>query len=185
MFFGCDFSEEALKKSKKRLYMTGSIMLAIGIISLLMPMLASFAVETLTGMLLLSVGLCSAYAAYSAFKIKDNPWQEIFMSVISFAAGFIFIAHPLAGIMTLSFLLSIWFLLDGIVKVYEYFRMRSIGGSLWVLVSGILGVILAFMMWNNIFTGAAMVGVILGINLTFGGLSLIMLGRGCSSMLKR
>ena len=53
------------------------------------------------------------------------------------------------------------------------------------MLSGILGIILAFMMWQNVFTGAAVIGIILGINLIFSGMSLIMLGRGCSDMSKK
>ena len=87
--------------------------------------------------------------------------------------------------MTLSILLAAYFLIDGVTKIVEYFRVKSIGGSLWIMLSGILGIILAFMMWQNVFTGAAVIGIILGINLIFSGMSLIMLGRGCSDMSKK
>ena len=68
----------------------------------------------------------------------------------------------------------------GITKVIEYFRVREIEGSIWILISGFLGIILSVMMWKNLFTGAAVIGIILGINLVFSGISLILLGRGCS-----
>lgn len=185
MIFTGNFDPENLKKSKKRFYTAGAIMTFIGFISLIMPLLASFAIETLVGFLLLSVGFGNAISAYRAFKEKETPWQEIFMALISFAAAFIFLLNPLAGIMTLSFLLSLYFLIDGVVKLVEYFRLRALGGSLWVLISGLLGILLAFMMWKNFFTGAVLIGTILGIDLIFGGISLIMLGRGCSEAEKR
>ena len=159
-------------------------MLALGFGSLAMPLLASLAVETLLGCMLLAVGSGSAFGAFSAVRSGDSPWQQAFMAVISVAAGIIFLTHPLAGVMTLSMLLAAYFLIDGVTKIAEYFRIREIGGSLWILLSGLLGVALAFMMWNNWLTGASMIGVVLGIDLVFSGVSLILLGRGCSKLSK-
>ncbi len=160
-------------------------MLLLGFVSLSMPLLASLAVETMIGCLLLAVGLSSAFGAFSAVRAGDSPWQQAFMAVISIAAGVIFLTHPLAGVMTLSMLLAAYFLVDGVTKVIEYFRIREIGGSLWILCSGALGIILAFMMWNNMLTGASMIGIVLGVDLVFSGISLILLGRGCSNIEKK
>lgn len=184
MLFAGNFSADDLKKSKKRFYWIGGIMLAIGLVSLSMPMLASFAIETFIGCLLLSVAFCNAFGAFTGFKSGDKPWQQTFMAIISFAAGVIFLTHPLAGVFTLSILLAAYFMVDGVTKVMEYFRVREIGGSLWILVSGILGIVLAFMMWRNFFTGAAVIGIILGVDLIFSGVALLLLGKGCSEASK-
>ena len=159
-------------------------MLVLGLVSLSMPLLASLAVETVIGCLLLAVGFGSAVGAFGAVRSGDSPWQQAFMAFISIAAGIVFLTHPLAGVMTLGMLLSAYFLIDGVTKVVEYFRIREIGGSLWILLSGALGVLLAFMMWNNWLTGASMIGIVLGIDLIFSGVSLILLGRGCSKLSK-
>ncbi len=184
MFFTGNFSKDNLTKSKKRFYLVGGLMLLLGFLSLSMPLMASFAIETLIGGLLMAVGICQAVSALRGFGDGDKPWQSTFMAVISFAAGLIFLIHPLAGVMTISVLLAVYFMVDGITKVIEYLRLREINGSVWILISGILGIILALMMWKNFFTGAAIIGIILGINLTFSGISLIILGRGCSKASK-
>ena len=101
--------KEDFVKSKRRFYVVGAIMLALGFVSLSMPLLASFAVETMIGCLLLAVGLGSAFGAFSAMRSGDSPWQQAFMAVISVAAGVVFLTHPLAGVMTLSMLLSAYF----------------------------------------------------------------------------
>ena len=184
MAFISKSSKEYLEKSKKRLYLFGGITLFIGFLSLAMPLLASFAVEALVGGLLLAVGINEGIGAFRCFKDGDNPWQQLFMAVISLAAGLIFLFRPLAGVMTLSILLSAYFLIDGVTKVVEYFRLREVKGSIWILISGILGIILAFLMWKNIFTGIVMVGVLFGVNLVFSGMCMILLGRACSKASK-
>ncbi len=185
MLFMGKCSKEDFAKNKKRFYLVGAVMLLIGFVSLSMPLLASFAVETVVGCLLLAVGFGSAFGAFGAVRSGDSPWQQAFMAVISIIAGIIFLTHPLAGVMTLSMLLSAYFLVDGVTKVIEYFRIREIGGSLCILLSGALVSILAFKMWKNFFTCASMIGIVLGIDLVFSGMSLILLGRGCSNIEKK
>lgn len=178
-------NKETLVKSKKRFYIVGGLMLVFGILSLSMPMLASFAIETLVGCLLLAVGLCQAVNAFQGFGNGDKPWSQIIMAILSFLAGFVFLANPIAGVVTLSMFLACYFLIYGFTKIFEYFRLREIGGSVWVLISGLLDVILFFLMWRNFFTGASVIGIILGVNLVFSGVAFITLGRGCSDALKQ
>lgn len=180
MFFTGKFSKEDLKKNKRRFYLIGGLMLLLGFISLTMPLVASFAVETIVGLLLIAVAFSQGWSAFKGFSDGGKPWQETIMAVAAIITGFIFLIHPVAGVMTLSIILAAYFMADGVTKIIEYFRIREIEGSIWILVSGLLGVVLSIMMWNNLFTGAAVIGIILGINLVFSGISLILLGRGCS-----
>ena len=180
MLFTGKFSKEDLKKNKRRFYLIGGLMFLLGLISLTMPLLASFAVETIVGLLLIAVAFSQGWSAFRGFADGGKPWQEIIMAVAAMAAGFIFLVHPVAGVMTLSIILAAYFMADGVTKIIEYFRIREIDGSVWILVSGLLSVILSVMMWKNLFTGASVIGIILGINLLFSGISLILLGRGCS-----
>ena len=185
MFFAVSsFNEEELNRKKHRFYLAGAVMLAIGIASIAMPLAASFAIETALGLLLLCVGLCNAVGAFAGFKGGEKPIQETVMAVISFMAGAIFILRPTAGVMTIGYLLAAYFLADGVVRIIGYFNVMKIGGSVWMLVSGILGIILSVMMWKNVFTGAAMIGIILGLDLILGGTALIFLGRGCAKSIR-
>ena len=184
MFFAITMTEEELRRKKFRYSLAGAIMLMIGVASIAMPLAASFAIETALGLLLLCVGLCNAIGAFAGFKSGDKPLQMTVMAVISFLAGAIFILRPAAGVMTISILLAAYFLVDGVVRIIGYFSVIKIGGSVWMLVSGVLGIILAVMMWKNVFTGAAVIGIILGLDLIMGGTALLFLGRGCARCLK-
>lgn len=184
MLFDCEFTKEQCAKTKRRAYIVGALMLIIGFLSLSMPLLASFAIETLLGCFLLAVGLSNAFSAYGAFREGVTPWHHIFMAVISVLAGIVFLTHPVAGVITLSMILAAYFLADGVYKVVQFFRLRKVGGSFWMLLSGALGILLAFLMWRNFFEGATVIGIILGFDLIFSGVSLIMIGRGFSEMSK-
>ena len=184
MFFAVEMSETELRRKKRRFYLAGAIMLLIGAASIAMPLAASFAIETALGLLLLCVGLCNAVSAFAGFKSGDKPVQETVMATVSFLAGAIFVLRPTAGVMTISFLLAAYFLVDGVVKIIGYFNIMKLGGSVWLLVSGVLGILLAFMMWKNVFTGAAVIGIILGLDLIVGGTALVFLGKGCAKCIE-
>ena len=68
MLFTGKFSKEDLKKSKRRFYFIGGLMLLLGLISLSMPLIASFAVETIVGMLTIAV----AFSRGNAFRAGDG-----------------------------------------------------------------------------------------------------------------
>ena len=184
MLLNGEFSKENCVKAKRRAYIVGALMLIIGFLSLSMPLMASFAIETLLGFFLLAVGLSNAFSAYGAFREGVTPWHHIFMAVISVLAGIVFLTHPVAGVITLSMILAAYFLADGVYKVVQFFRLRKVGGSFWMLLSGALGILLAFLMWRNFFECATVIGIILGFDLIFSGVSLIMIGRGFSEMSK-
>ena len=180
MFFMCELNEDNIKKSRKRFYLIGGLMTLLGIIALAMPLLVSFAIETLIGIILMVTALSQAIASYRGFADGDKPWQEVIMTIIAFVAGFIFLAKPMAGALTIAFLLSFYFFLEGIFKLLEYFALRKIYGSIWMLFSGIIALFLAFAMWNNLITAASMIGIVFGVNLLFGGISFLLIGYGCS-----
>lgn len=174
-------TKDDLLKNKTRFYWTGALMLFTGFIALWMPLAASFAIEMLVGWLLVVAGCAQVYGAYKAFKDKTGGWWEVFSSLCAFVAGFLFITKPLAGVLTLSILLSAYFLVDGVTKIIQYWNIRHIDGAVWTLVSGVLSLVLAWLMWQNMVTGIAMIGVVLGVDFIFGGMSMIFLGKGCSA----
>ncbi|NLV81727.1 MAG: hypothetical protein GXZ18_01790 [Synergistaceae bacterium] len=178
--FLCELDKTNIQKSKNRFYLIGGLMSLVGILALAMPFLVAFAIEMFIGGLLLATGLFQAIAAFKGFSDGDKPWQQIFMAIIAFAAGFIFFAKPLAGVLTIAIILSVYFLLEGILKIMEYISVRGIPGAGWILFSGIIAILLAFMMWNNLVTATAMIGILFGVNLLFGGISFLLLGHGCS-----
>lgn len=182
MFFMCELDEKNVKKSKNRFYLIGGLMALVGILALARPLMVSFAIETFIGALLLVTGIFQAIASFKGFSDGDRPWQQIFMAILAFATGFIFFAKPLAGALTIALLLSVYFLLEGIFKIMEYFSVRKIPGSGWILFSGIIAILLAIIMWNNLITATAMIGIIFGVNMLFGGISFLLLGHGCSKV---
>ncbi len=101
MLFTGKFSKEDLKKNK-RFYFIGGLMLLLGLISLSMPLLASFAVETIVGLLLIAVAFSQGWALSGDSVTVGSPGRRQLCAIAAMAAGFIFLIHPVAGVMTLA-----------------------------------------------------------------------------------
>lgn len=185
MIFFSAADKAAIGKSKTRAYFLGILLIIVGLASIAMPLLASIAVETLAAGLFFGIAFCEAFSAVSAFKSGSTPWHSIIMTVLCVIVGIVFISNPLIGIRTLTIILAIYFILDGITRIIEFISLYKIRGAYWLLISGLFGIVLAFSMWKNIFTGAAVIGTLVGVNLLFGGICFVILGRGCSAALSQ
>ena len=90
--------------------------------------------------------------------------------------GLILILRPLAGILTLTMVLGAFFVVGGIASILGAIQhrrhLRSWG---WVLFSGIVDLFLAYLIWAGWPSSADWaIGLLVGINMLFFGLSLVM-----------
>jgi uncharacterized membrane protein HdeD (DUF308 family) len=88
--------------------------------------------------------------------------------------GYLFLTQPLDGILTLTLLMTLFFTLEGLSKISFAFMMRPMAHWGYVLFSGITALLLAVVVWMG-WPGTAewLLGLLFGINLFFGGWSLV------------
>jgi uncharacterized membrane protein HdeD (DUF308 family) len=73
-------------------------------------------------------------------------------------------------------LLGIFFIIEGIFKIVLAIELRKIWSWGWLLVNGILALILGVLIWRQWPSSSAWaIGLLLGIDLVFGGWSMIIL----------
>src|SRR5262249_55047537 len=102
----------------------------------------------------------SARAKYRTFGYSSYQWHCFIV------VGALFLRNPGESLLTLTLLLIVFFLIEGISKVIFALTIRPFPNWGWVLVSGIVGIVLAFYLWASIPVSAAwLLGVLLGIEL--------------------
>ena len=97
-------------------------------------------------------------------------------TLIYLVVGILLLAYPVQGIITLTVLLTIYFLLEGIAKIGWGIELHPVTGSGWLIVSGIISLILAAIIiagWPG--TAFWVLGLLVGINMLFFGSSLLAL----------
>ena len=114
----------------------------------------------------------------TTFGARHAPgfWWSLLSAVLGIAAGLVLPVGPLSGVITLTLLLIVFFIIEGVLSImYAFEHKRELTGQWgWMLVSGIIDLVLAAMIWAGLpSTAAWALGLLVGINLLFGGSSMI------------
>jgi uncharacterized membrane protein HdeD (DUF308 family) len=153
----------------------GIILLVLGLLAIIVPPIATLAVEILIGWILLASGIAGLI---STFRMRGAPgfgWSLI-SALIGIAAGVILLVWPLSGALSLTLVLSIFLLLEGIASIMLALSHRREFSGRWamLLFSGVIDIILAAIIFAGLpGTAAWAIGLLVGINLVVGGCALI------------
>jgi uncharacterized membrane protein HdeD (DUF308 family) len=153
----------------------GVILLILGLAAIVLPQVATFAVEILIGWLLLVSGVVGLI---STFRMRHAPgfWWSLFSAAIGIAAGVVLLRWPLSGALSLTLILTLFLLLEGIASIMLALNHRHGFSARWglMMVSGLIDFILAGIIYLGLpGTAAWAIGLLVGINLVFGGSALI------------
>ena len=153
----------------------GILLMVFGLLAVAMPNTATLAVEIFVGWLFFIAGIFRAVSVWHARQMPGFGWSML-SALLAVLLGLILIARPLAGVLTLTMVLIAFFVLEGItaivVAVQHREHLRSWG---WVLFSGIVDLLLAYLIWAGWPSSADWaIGLLVGINMVFLGLSLLM-----------
>jgi uncharacterized membrane protein HdeD (DUF308 family) len=153
----------------------GIVMMVLGVLAVAVPNIATLAVEIFVGWLFFAGGIFRAISVWHSRRAPGFAWS-LLAAVLSVVLGLILIFHPLAGVLTLTMVLVAFFVIEGIVSIVAAIEhrqhLRSWG---WVLFSGIIDLLLAYLIWQGWPSSAAWaIGLLVGINILFLGLSLVM-----------
>jgi uncharacterized membrane protein HdeD (DUF308 family) len=153
----------------------GIILVILGLIAIVVPPVATLAVEILIGWLFLLSGIVGLI---TTFWMRDAPgfWWSLFSAVIGIAAGVVLLGWPVSGVLSLTIVLIAFFTVEGIVTImFALEHKRELSGRWgWMLASGIVDLILAGIILSGLPASAAWaIGLLVGINMVFGGSALI------------
>jgi len=159
----------------KFLFAQGIVMIVLGLLAVLLPNVATLAVEILIGSLFLAGGLVRLFTLPRC-RTAPGFWWSVVIAALSVALGVILLAMPVQGALTLTMVLVAFFIAEGILLIAAAFLAhRPHGNWGWPLLSGVVDLILAYLIWRGWPASAAWaIGLLVGINMFFLGLSLAM-----------
>ena len=148
------------------------LMILAGILALIFPVISSFAIVLFLGWVLIFSGILQAISLIDARHVP-HFWLQLVSVVLSVLVGILFLRNPGAGLLTLTLLLIVFFMVEGISKVIFSLTIRPFPNWGWVLASGVISILLAFYLWANTpVTAIWLLGVLLGIELICEGAAL-------------
>lgn len=153
----------------------GIIMVVLGMIAVAVPNISTLEIELLLGWLLIVGGFLRVV---TIFRRRHMPgfWWSMLNGVLSMALGLVLIARPGTGVITLTFVMTVFFVVEGIAAIFIALDFRRhLNNWAWTLFSGIVNLGLAYLIWAGWpSTATWVIGLFVGINMIFFGVSLIM-----------
>jgi uncharacterized membrane protein HdeD (DUF308 family) len=165
----------AVREHWKAFLIEGILLVILGLAAMIVPPLASLAVTIFLGWMFLISGIAGLALTFWARQMPGF-WWSLISAALAVGAGIILLAQPVQGTLTLTIVVGAYFLAEGVTTILyalEHRRELSERWS-WLLVAGLMDLLIAAIIIAGL-PGSALwaVGLLVGINLLFGGASLI------------
>jgi uncharacterized membrane protein HdeD (DUF308 family) len=165
----------SLRAHWKFFLIEGIVLLILGAIAVCVPPLATVTVEILIGWLILLSGVLGLVMTFQTRGSPGFGWS-LLSAVVGIVAGVVLLLWPLSGVLTLTVILTAFLTVEGVVSIMYALAHRRESSSRWqmMLLSGVVDLILAGLILAGLpGTAAWAIGLIVGINLLFGGVALV------------
>ncbi len=153
----------------------GIAFIILGGLALALPGFFTLTLELLLGSLFVIAGFALAYRTY-ALMGKTGFWASVFSTFLVFFVGIWMLAFPTKGMFTLTFILALFYLLDGCAKMIFAVQMNIFKNWFWIMISGMLEVFIALLIWKGWpSSGIWAVGILVGVNLLVSGFTQVII----------
>jgi uncharacterized membrane protein HdeD (DUF308 family) len=158
-------------------------MIVAGILAIVVPPAAGITVVLVVAWLLIFSGATHLVFAWHMRTTGGFVW-EILMGALYIVVGVYALAHPVAGLASLTLFLAGYLLAKGALEVLLSFRLRPMPGSTWMLLDGVVSVILAVMIWRTWPSSTEWaIGTLVGVSMLFSGTSRLALSMAARRVL--
>jgi len=158
----------------------GIALMFLGVAAIGSSMVATFATVVVFGVLMLLGAIFQVVTA-----LWGRSWRGFFLhllaGVLYLIAGLFMIDNPVEAALSLTFLIAACLLVGGILRIILSVVERFEGWG-WVLLNGVISVVMGVGIWRQWpLSGLWVIGLFVGIEMLFSGLSWVMLGLAARS----
>ena len=153
----------------------GILLVILGVAAIALPPLATLAFTIIIGWVFLISGVVGLITTFWARGVPGF-WWSLISAIVGIAAGVVLLLWPITGTLSLTLVLIAFFVVEGIVSImYAIEHRNQLSGRWgWMLISGIIDLILAGIIFAGLpETALWALGLLVGINMLFGGTAMI------------
>ena len=163
---------ETVKKHSLWYLIKGVLLVIAGVVAIIYPVISSAAFIVILGWLLIISGVVQGISLIGAGQVP-HFWLELISVVLALIVGFLLIRNPAGGLQTITLLLIVFLMIQGISKIVFALTIRPFQSWGWVLASGVLGIFLSVLLWSSLpGTAAWLIGLLVGIELIGEGVAI-------------
>ena len=136
----------AVREHWKAFLVEGIVLAVLGLAAMIVPPLAGLAVTIFLGWMFLVSGIAGLVVTIWA-RGMPGFWWSLISAALAVLAGGILLARPLQGLFTLTVVIGVYFVAEGVAKImYALEHRREPGGRWsWLLISGLVDIAISFM----------------------------------------
>lgn len=153
----------------------GIILMLLGLGAIIVPPLAGLATTIFLGWLFLIAGIVGLIATLRARQAPGFTWA-LLSAIVAVIAGGVLLWNPLQGLVTLTYVLVAFFIVDGLLMIaLGIAHRRELSGKWgWIVLNGVIDLVLAAIVISGL-PGTLLwaLGLLVGIDLVFGGATLV------------
>ncbi len=151
----------------------GTVFIILGVLAFTLPIAFSLAFELVLGWIFLAGGTLQLYRT-SQNSGAPGAWLMGASSLIAMIFGVMLLFHPLEGLLAVTFIIAIYFLIEGVLKISYAWQIRHYSNGVWVIFSGIVSLVIAAIILLE-WPVASMwfIAVMMGLYLFINGMSLL------------
>lgn len=151
----------------------GVLLIVLGFIAVGAPFLAAVAVSVVIAWLIIFAGVVHVVVAFHSHGAGSVLWK-LLVGLAYLAFGGYLLVHPVLGVASLTLVLAALFVIEGVLDLIMYFKMRPLQGSVWVLIDGLVTLALGgfiYAQWPS--SSAWAIGILVGVSLMISGITRI------------
>jgi uncharacterized membrane protein HdeD (DUF308 family) len=149
----------------------GVLLIVLGMAAVGSPFLAAVAVNVAIAWLIVLAGAIHLILAFRAHGAGSMIWK-LLVGVAYVCFGVYLILHPVLAVASLTLVLASLFLIEGVLNIILFAKMRS----MWLLIDGIITILLGlmiYMQWPS--SSGWAIGTLVGISMIFSGVARVMM----------
>ena len=167
---------DSVKSNATMLLVLGIVTSILGVLAMMYSWFSGTVVATMIAIILIAAGIARTIFAFKAGSFGKGL-LAFALGALTIVVGIWMMTRPLLTLLSLTLLLMIYFLIDGIMEIVAAFKAKPMEGWGWMLFGGIVSVILGIIIWRNLPQAALwLVGVLVGIKLIFAGAAMTAIG---------
>lgn len=170
-----NISPSDLSKGRTWYFLGGGLSALVGLLAIVRPGLASFAIEQFLGFVFIASGIALLLSAIFG-KARKHRILDLLYSALRLGVGILLIAKALNGVIAMTLVVASIFIVEGFFGVIFALKFRGKNSAwIWILLNALTAFVLGGMLLANFPSDAAWaIGLLFGINSLFLGFSLIM-----------
>jgi uncharacterized membrane protein HdeD (DUF308 family) len=142
---------------------------AAGVLALFFPAFMGTGVTVLIGWLLIVSGIVQAVSLIGVTQVPYF-WLDLIAAALAILVGWILVARPEAGLVAITFLMLVFFMVSGLQRVIFALMVRPMPDWGWLLASGLVAIGCALVLFTNLPEAAGwLLGLLLGVQLIVTG----------------